>query len=82
MKLQSFFCLEFFQVSTKLNFPYLSPHLLEWNESELPMSIKNLDNRVIRKVTHKTPVCILEEESEHQTFLCTKRRLKKIWTGV
>ena len=41
-----------------------------------------LYNRVIRKVTHKTRVCILEEESEHQTFLCTKRRLKKIWTGV
>ena len=40
------------------------------------------DTRVIHKVTHKTPVCILEEESEHQTFLCTKRRLKKIWTGV
>ena len=39
-------------------------------------------NRVIRKVTHKTPVCILEEESEYQTFLCTKKRLKKIWTGV
>ena len=43
---------------------------------------KILNNRVIHKVTHKTPVCILKKESEHQTFLCTKRRLKKIWTGV
>ena len=27
MKLQSFFCLEFFQVPEKLDFPYLSSHL-------------------------------------------------------
>ena len=33
--------------------------------------------RVIQKVTAKTPVSILEEESEHQTVLCTKRRQKK-----
>ena len=33
--------------------------------------------RVIQKVTAKTPVCILEEESEHQTVLCTKTRRKK-----
>ena len=29
MKLQSYFCLEFFQVPTELDFPYLSPHLSE-----------------------------------------------------
>ena len=29
-------------------------------------------NRVIRKVPAKTPVCILKEESKHQTILCTK----------
>ena len=40
MKLQSLLCLEFFQVPTKPNFPYLSPHLLEWNESKLPNFIK------------------------------------------
>ena len=40
MKLQSFYCLEFFQVPTKLNFPYLSPHISEWSESKLPMFIK------------------------------------------
>ena len=39
-------------------------------------------SRVIQKVTAKTPICILEEESEHQTVLCTKIRRKKIWTGV
>ena len=32
MKLQSFFGLEFFQMLTKLDFPYLSPHLSKWNE--------------------------------------------------
>ena len=40
MKLQSFFSLEFFQVPAKLDLPHLSPHLLEWNESKLPMFIK------------------------------------------
>ena len=40
MKLQSYFCLEFFQVPTKLYFRYPSPHLSEWNESKLPMFIK------------------------------------------
>ena len=34
-------------------------------------------NRVIWKVTAKTPVCILKEESAHQTILCTKTRQKK-----
>ena len=40
MKLQSSFDLEFFQVPAKLDFPYLSPHLSEWNESKLSMFIK------------------------------------------
>ena len=40
MKLQSFFCLEFFQMPTKLDFPYLSPHLSQWNELKLPIFIK------------------------------------------
>ena len=40
IKLQSFSNLEFFQVPTKLDFPYLSPHSLEWNESKLPTIIK------------------------------------------
>ena len=40
MKLRSCFCLEFFQVPTKLDFPYLSSHLSEWNESKFPMFIK------------------------------------------
>ena len=45
MKLQSFFGLEFFQVPAKLDYPYLSPHLSEWNESKLPMFIKILKNK-------------------------------------
>ena len=40
MILQSFFGLKFFQVPAKLDFPYLSPHISEWNESKLPMLIK------------------------------------------
>ena len=40
MKLQSLFCLEFFQVPTKLDFPYLSSHISKWNESKLPIFIK------------------------------------------
>ena len=40
MKLQSLFCLEFFQVPTKLDFLYLSLHLSKWNESKPPMFIK------------------------------------------
>ena len=40
------------------------------------------DIRVIQKVTAQTLVCILKEESKHQTLLCTKTRRKKIWTGV
>ena len=40
MTLQSFFGLEFFQVSTKLDFPYLSHHLSKWNESKLSIFIK------------------------------------------
>ena len=40
MKLSSFFCLEFFQLPAKLDFPYLSPHISEWNESKLLMFIK------------------------------------------
>ena len=40
MKLQSYNCLELFQMPTKLDFPYLSPHLSEWNESKLLMFIK------------------------------------------
>ena len=39
-------------------------------------------NRVIQKVIAQTPVCILKEESKHQTLLCTKTRRKRIWTGV
>ena len=33
-------CLEFLQVPGKHDFMYLSFHLLEWNESKLPMFIK------------------------------------------
>ena len=40
MKLLSFFGLKFFQMPTKQDFLYLLPHLLEWNESKLPMFIK------------------------------------------
>ena len=40
MKLQSFFCLEFFQMLAEHEFSHLSPHLSEWNESKLPMFIK------------------------------------------
>ena len=40
MKLQSFYCLEFFQVPAKLDISYLSPHISKWSESKLPMSIK------------------------------------------
>ena len=40
MTLQSFFCLEFSIVPAKHDFLYLSLHLLEWNESKLPMFSK------------------------------------------
>ena len=40
MKLQSSFCLEFSQVPTKHDSLYLSLHLLEWNDSKLPIFIK------------------------------------------
>ena len=41
MKLQSLFLsFELFKVPAKFDFPYLSPHLLEWNKSKLPMFIK------------------------------------------
>ena len=40
MTLQSFFCLEFSIVPGKYDFLYLSFHLLEWNESKLPMFTK------------------------------------------
>ena len=40
MTLQSFFCLEFSIVPAKHNFLYLSLHILEWNQSKLPMFIK------------------------------------------
>ena len=39
MKLQSLFGLKFFQVPTKLDFLYISPHLSKWNESKLLMFI-------------------------------------------
>ena len=40
MTLQSFFCLEFSIVPAKHDFLYLSLHLLDWNESKLPMFTK------------------------------------------
>ena len=37
--------------------------------------------RVIWKVIAKTPICILKEEREHQTILCTNMR-PKIFFGL
>ena len=34
--------------------------------------------RVIQKVTAKTPICILKEEREHQTFYAPKQGKKKL----
>ena len=46
MTLQSFFCLGFLIVPTKhINFLNLSLYISEWNESKLPMFIKNLHSK-------------------------------------
>ena len=39
---------------------------------------KNSDIRVVWKVSAKTPVCLLKEERQHQIFLSSKTRRKRI----
>ena len=39
--------MDFFQVPASLDFPYLLPHSLQWNESKIPMFITNLTSRCV-----------------------------------
>ena len=55
MKLQSYFCLDFFQMPTKHGFLYLSLHLSKWNESKLLMLIK------IYTIKYNLPIVFFEK---------------------